>query len=72
MAHLQYFVFEDQSHWKIGCDGQVSGDFPTEQAAVSRAIERAFFNSMRGHRAEILVRDGNTGAFKVAWSYGRH
>jgi hypothetical protein len=71
MAHLQYFIFEDHHHWKIGCDGQIFGDFASEQAAMSRAIERAFSNSMRGHKAEILVRDQKTGAFKVAWSYGR-
>jgi hypothetical protein len=71
MAHLRYFVFEEQSNWKIGLDGQVLGGFLSEQAAMSTAIERAFSNSMHGHKAEILVRDKNTGAFKVAWSYGR-
>ena len=71
MAHLRYFVFEDHSHWKVGIDGQVLGDYRSEQAAMSSAIERAFSHSMRGHKAEILVRDKDSGAFKVAWSYGR-
>ena len=72
LAHLRYFVFEDQSDWKIGLDNQVIGNFLSEQAALSTAIERAFSNSMRGHKAEILVRDKDTGAFKVAWRYGRN
>lgn len=72
MAHLKYFVFEEQNDWKIGFNGQVLGDFLSEQAAMSKAIERAFSNSMRGHKADILVRDKATGAFKVAWSYGRN
>jgi hypothetical protein len=71
MAHLRYFVFDDQSTWKIDLNGQLYGDFRSEQEAVSKAIENAFSNSMSGHKTDILVRDKATGHFKVAWSYGR-
>ena len=71
MAHLRYFVFSEQDNWKINFDGQIYGDFGSEQEAVSKAVESAFAKSMGGHKVEILVRDKATGGFKVAWSYGR-
>lgn len=71
MSHLRYFVFDDQGAWKIDLNGQLYGDFRSEQEAISKAIENAFSNSMGGHKAEILIRDKVTGDFKVAWSYGR-
>jgi hypothetical protein len=71
MAHLRYFVVDDQSVWKIDFNGQLYGDFQSEREAVSNAIEKAFSDSMSGHKADILIRDKVTGHFKVAWSYGR-
>ena len=71
MAHLQYFVFDDHGAWKVDFDGQLYGDFQSEQEAISKATESAFSNSMSGHKAEILLRDKVTGHFRVAWSYGR-
>jgi len=72
MAHLRYFVFGDQTDWKIDFNGQVYGEYRSEQEAISKAIEDAFTKSMSGHQAEILVRDEKTGKFKVAWRYGRN
>ena len=72
MAHLQYFVFDDRDTWKINFNGQVYGDFRSEQEAISKAIENAFANSMSGHKTDILVRDKINGQYKIAWSYGRH
>jgi preprotein translocase subunit SecF len=71
MAHLRYFVFDEQSNWKIDFNGKIYGNFRSEQEAVSKAIEEAFSKSMSGHKAEILIRDKATGQFKLAWSYGR-
>jgi hypothetical protein len=71
MAHLRYFVLDDQNAWKIDLNGELYGNFRSEQEAVSKAIENAFSKSMSGHKAEILIRDKVTGQFKVAWSYGR-
>jgi hypothetical protein len=51
MAHLRYLVFDDHSVWKIDFNGQLYGDFRSEQEAVSKAIENAFSNSMSGHKA---------------------
>ena len=71
MAHLRYFVTDDHNQWNIDFDGRRYGAYRSEQEAVSKAIEKAFQDSMSGHKAEILVRDKITGQFKVAWSYGR-
>jgi len=71
MANTRYFIFEDHNHWRIDFGGRTYGDFKNEQQALSKAIEQAFADSMRGHKAEILVRDERTGQFKVAWTYGR-
>jgi hypothetical protein len=71
MSHLRYFVLDDQGSWKIGFNGQLYGDFRSEQEALSKAIESAFSDSMSGHKADILIRDKGTDHFKVAWSYGR-
>lgn len=71
MDHLRYFIFNEQSDWKIEFDGQVFGDFRSEQEAMSKAIENAFLHSMKGYKVDILIQDKMTGQFKLAWSYGR-
>ena len=70
MAHLQYLIVGDQGQWKISHNGQVFGNFQTEEQAISCAVEAAFSSSMNGHKAEVLTRD-KLGELKVVCLYGR-
>ena len=53
-------------YWSVDVDG----DFPSQRAALSMAIDAAQLDGLRGIAAEVVVRserDGNT----VVWVFGR-
>ena len=70
VAHLKYLVLNDRGRWNINCQGQTLGTYQSEQQAISKAIEAAFSNSMRGHKVEVLTQ-GLLGELKVVCTYGR-
>jgi hypothetical protein len=70
MAHLKYLIVSDQGQWKINHDGQVFGNYQSEQQAISRAMEAAFSSAMSGHKAEVVTQ-GRLGELKVVCVYGR-
>jgi hypothetical protein len=57
-------------YWSVDVDGEIDGDFPSQRAALSMAIDAAQLDGLRGIAAEVVVRserDGNT----VVWVFGR-
>jgi hypothetical protein len=54
MAMDQYIVEQDGAAWKIRYDGSYVGIFPSKEAAIAWAIERARNALARGGRACVL------------------
>lgn len=69
MAHERYYVVFHEEQWQIKHNGQYSGPYPTQAAAIRAAIDAAQKDGERGNEAQVLVH-GEDLLFRAEWTYG--
>ncbi len=68
-AHVEYVVSRGEGEWTITLLGTQLSSHGCERSALRSAIEAARDAGVRGHRAEVLVRErGNY--LRHAWTFG--
>ena len=66
----QYFVLNDDGHWKIKAGYRFTGPYDSQTEAMYAAIDYAEKDGQAGRAAEVLVQ-GEDRAYRVEWTYGR-
>jgi hypothetical protein len=67
--HWKYVVTARDGEWIITLMGEVIATHHSESEALRGAIEAARDAGVRGHRAEVLVRERG-GFLRSAWTFG--
>jgi hypothetical protein len=69
--HLEYVVCHDAGEWTVTLMERLIASYRCEADALRGAIEAARDAGIRGHRAEVLIRErGNF--LRQAWAFGRN
>jgi hypothetical protein len=69
MARKQYIVVHKNQQWMISHDGNHTGPFPTQKAAIHKAVDSAHADGKNGHDAQVLIQ-GEDSKFRTEWTYG--
>ena len=70
MTREQYFVVFHDQQWKIKHNDRHSEPFPTQAAAIKKAVKLAHADGKAGRNAQVLVQ-GKDLLFKTEWTYGQ-
>jgi hypothetical protein len=69
MAREQYFVVFDDDQWKIKHNDRHSEAYPTQAAAIKKAVALAQADGEGGRDSQVMVQ-GRDLLFKAEWTYG--
>ena len=69
MARHAYYVVLHNNEWKISYNGNHHGPYPTQKAAIRKAVDAAHSDGKKGHDAQVLVQ-GADNKFRAEWTYG--
>jgi hypothetical protein len=69
MARAQYVVVLVKDEWMISHNGKHFGPYPTQKAAIRKAVDNAQEAGKKGLDAQVLIQ-GTDNKFRTEWTYG--